>query len=118
MSDHLSLTFAALSDPTRRAILARLALGEASVKELAEPFSISAPSVTKHLKVLERASLITRSRDAQWRPCRLAAAPLRDVSEWVETYRKFWDQRMNRLDDYLSKLQTKENKKHAHKSKR
>ena len=118
MSDHLSLTFAALSDPTRRAILARLALGEASVKELAEPFSISAPSVTKHLKVLERASLITRSRDAQWRPCRLAAAPLRDVSEWVETYRKFWDQRMNRLDDYLSKLQTKENKKHAHKRKR
>jgi DNA-binding transcriptional ArsR family regulator len=118
MSDHLSLTFAALSDPTRRAILARLALGEASVKELAEPFSISAPSVTKHLKVLERASLITRSRDAQWRPCRLAAAPLRDVSEWVETYRKFWDQRMNRLDDYLSKLQTKENKKHAHKSNR
>jgi DNA-binding transcriptional ArsR family regulator len=118
MSDHLSLTFAALSDPTRRAILARLALGEASVKELAEPFSISAPSVTKHLKVLERASLITRSRDAQWRPCRLAAAPLRDVSEWVETYRKFWDQRMNLLDDYLSKLQTKENKKHAHKRKR
>jgi DNA-binding transcriptional ArsR family regulator len=118
MSDRLSLTFAALSDPTRRAILARLALGEASVKELAEPFSISAPSVTKHLKVLERASLITRSRDAQWRPCRLAAAPLRDVSEWVETYRKFWDQRMNRLDDYLSKLQTKENKKHAHKSNR
>jgi DNA-binding transcriptional ArsR family regulator len=116
--DRLSLTFAALSDPTRRAILARLALGEASVKELAEPFSISAPSVTKHLKVLERASLITRSRDAQWRPCRLAAAPLRDVSEWVETYRKFWDQRMNRLDDYLSKLQTKENKKHAHKRKR
>ena len=102
MSDHLSTTFAALSDPTRRAILARLALGETSVKDLAEPFSISAPSITKHLKVLERANLITRSRDAQWRPCRLDATPLRDVSDWVENYRLFWEQNMNRLDHTTS----------------
>ena len=95
MPDHLSTTFAALSDPTRRAILARLALGETSVKELAEPFSITAPSITKHLKVLERAGLITRSRDAQWRPCRLEAAPLREVSDWVKNYRRFWERSMN-----------------------
>jgi DNA-binding transcriptional ArsR family regulator len=118
MSDHLSTTFGALSDPTRRAILARLALGATSVKELAEPFSISAPSITKHLKVLERAGLITRSRDAQWRPCRLEAAPLREVSAWVENYRRFWDRTMNRLDDYLSALEVKEAKKHARKRKR
>lgn len=118
MPDHLSTTFAALSDPTRRAILARLALGETSVKELAEPFSISAPSITKHLKVLERAGLITRSRDAQWRPCRLEAAPLREVSEWVENYRRFWQKSMNRLDDYLSTLEDKETGKHARKKKR
>ena len=117
MSDHLSTTFAALSDPTRRAILARLALGEASVKDLAEPFSISAPSITKHLKVLERAKLITRSRDAQWRPCRLDATPLRDVSDWVEKYRLFWEQSMSRLDDYLSTLERKEASKHVRKRK-
>jgi DNA-binding transcriptional ArsR family regulator len=117
MSDHLSMTFSALSDPTRRAILARLALGETSVKELAEPFSISAPSITKHLKVLERAGLITRSRDAQWRPCRLVATPLREVSGWVENYRRFWEQSMNRLDDYLSTLEVKEARKHARKRK-
>ncbi len=117
MADPLSTTFAALSDPTRRAILARLALGETSVKELAQPFSISAPSITKHLKVLERAGLITRSRDAQWRPCRLQADALREVSGWVENYRRFWEQSLNRLDDYVSKLHTKETKKHARKSK-
>ncbi|HTB96417.1 MAG TPA: metalloregulator ArsR/SmtB family transcription factor [Terracidiphilus sp.] len=117
MSDHLSTTFSALSDPTRRAILARLALGETSVKDLAEPFSITAPSITKHLKVLERAGLITRSRDAQWRPCRLQAAPLREVSVWVENYRRHWQQSMNRLEDYLSKLEIKEAKKHARKRK-
>lgn len=115
MSDPLSATFAALSDPTRRAILARLALGEASVKELAHPFSITAPSITKHLKVLERAGLITRGREAQWRPCKLEAAPLKDVSEWVENYRQFWSRSMNRLDDYLAKLETEETKQHARK---
>ena len=115
MEDHLDTTFAALSDPTRRAILARLALGETSVKELSQPFAISAPSITKHLKVLERAGLITRSRDAQWRPCRLEAARLREVSEWVESYRQFWDLSMNRLDDYLSELEGKGTRKHAHK---
>lgn len=118
MPDHLNTIFAALSDPTRRAILARLALGETSVKELAEPFSISAPSITKHLKVLERAGLITRSRDAQWRPCRLEATPLREVSDWVENYRRFWEQNMKRLDDYLSTLKGKETGKHARKRKR
>ena len=117
MQDQLSSTFAALADPTRRAILARLALGETSVKELAEPFSISAPSITKHLKVLERAGLITRSRDAQWRPCRLEATPLREVSDWVKNYRRFWEQSMNRLDDYLSTLESKEAGKHARKRK-
>jgi DNA-binding transcriptional ArsR family regulator len=117
MSNHLSMTFSALSDPTRRAILARLALGETSVKELAEPFAISAPSITKHLKVLERAGLITRSRDAQWRPCRLEATPLREVSDWVENYRRFWEQSMNRLDDYLSTLEVKEARKRARKRK-
>lgn len=110
MLDRLSVTFAALSDPTRRAILTRLALGETSVNELAEPFSISAPSITKHLKVLERAGLIHRSRDAQRRPCRLEAKPLQEVSEWADQYRVHWTQSMNRLDNYLSKLQTKEKK--------
>jgi DNA-binding transcriptional ArsR family regulator len=109
-SDRLSATFAALADPTRRAILARLASGEASVMELAEPFDMSQPSVSKHLKVLERAGLITRSREAQWRPCRLEAAPLKDVAAWVADYRKHWEQRLNRLDDYLSELQTKARK--------
>ena len=116
MTDHLDITFAALSDPTRRAILARLAMGETTVKELSEPFSISAPSITKHLKVLERAGLIARSRDAQRRPCRLEAAPLREAAAWIERYRRFWAQNLNRLDDYLSTLEKKE--KHARKSKR
>jgi|SRR5712691_2204692 len=114
--DHLSATFSALADPTRRAILARLASGETSVTELAEPFEISLPAVTKHLKVLERAGLITRSREAQWRPCRLEAKPLRDIADWVVQYRRFWEERLDRLEDYLRKLQTKE-KKHARKKK-
>jgi len=116
-ADPLNATFAALSDPTRRAILARLARGETSVKELAHPFSISPPSITKHLKALERAGLISRSREAQWRPCRLEAAPLRRVSEWVERYRSFWEQNMNRLDNYLSKLQAQEATKRVRKRK-
>jgi DNA-binding transcriptional ArsR family regulator len=102
--DSLSSTFAALADPTRRAILARLASGEASVTELAEPFDMSMPAISKHLKVLERAGVISRGRDAQWRPCRLAAAPLRDVAEWVGNYRRFWEESFNRLDDYLVEL--------------
>jgi DNA-binding transcriptional ArsR family regulator len=118
VTEYLDTTFAALSDPTRRAILARLALGETSVKDLAVPFSISAPSITKHLKVLERAGLITRSRDAQWRPCRLEAAPLREASEWIENYRRFWEHSMNRLDDYLSTLEVKETTKRVRKRKR
>ena len=109
--DHLSTTFAALADPTRRAILARLATGESSVKELAAPFEMTAPAVTKHLKVLQRAGLITRSRRAQWRPCRLEAKPLRDVANWVEQYRRFWDERIDRLEDYLHELQSKEKKR-------
>ena len=109
--DHLSTTFAALADPTRRAILARLASGETSVTELAEPFEISLPAVTKHLKVLERAGLITRGREAQWRPCRLDAKPLRDVADWVVQYRRFWEERLDRLEDYLRKLQTREKKR-------
>lgn len=103
--DPLSSTFSALADPTRRAILARLASGEASVTELAQPFAISMPAVTKHLKVLERAGLISRSRTAQWRPCQLQAQPLRDVAGWVEQYRAFWEQRFDRLDAYLRELQ-------------
>lgn len=113
-SDRLSTTFAALADPTRRAILARLASGEAPVTKLAEPFEISMPAISKHLKVLERAGLIARGRDAQWRPCRLEAAPLKDVADWVETYRRFWEQSFDRLDDYLRELKTKE-KKHGSK---
>lgn len=112
--DHLSITFAALADPTRRAILARLASGEASVTELAEPFAISMPAVSKHLKVLERAGLIARSREAQWRPCRLEATPLKEVADWVEEYRRIWEQRFDRLDVYLRELQVKE-KKHGRK---
>lgn len=103
--DPLSLTFAALSDPTRRAILTALADGEATVTALAEPFDMTLPAVSKHLKVLERARLIERSSQAQWRPCRLAPAPLKDVADWVEHYRDFWEQRFDRLDDYLSDLQ-------------
>ena len=112
--DHLSNTFAALADPTRRAILARLATGEASVTELAEPFAMSMPAVSKHLKVLERAGLIARGREAQWRPCRLDAAPLKDVAGWIEHYRRFWDLSFDRLDAYLMELKKKE-KKHARK---
>ena len=115
--DQLSNIFAALADPTRRAILARLALGETSVKELAEPFSISPPAITKHLKVLERAGLISRSRDAQWRPCRLEAVPLKDVAEWVDGYRGFWEQSFKRLNNYLQELQTKDKRKHDRKRK-
>jgi DNA-binding transcriptional ArsR family regulator len=109
-SDRLDATFAALADPTRRAILARLASGEASVMELAEPFAMSQPAISKHLKVLERAGLIARGREAQWRPCRLEAARLKQVADWVERYRRFWEQSFDRLDDYLRKLQTKEKK--------
>ncbi len=106
--DQLSTVFAALADPTRRAILARLAQGEASVKELAAPFAISPPAVTKHLKVLQRAGLITQGRQAQWRPCRLVPEPLKDVAAWLEDYRQFWDASFARLDDYLIELQKKE----------
>ena len=104
--DPLSATFAALADPTRRAILTTLADGEASVTVLAEPFEMTLPAVSKHLKVLERAGLIERSSRAQWRPCRLSPEPLRDVSEWVERYREFWEPRLDRLDEYLSDLQS------------
>ena len=100
-SDRLSTTFAALADPTRRAILARLIAGDASVTELAEPFKMSMPAVSKHLKVLERAGLIARSRDAQWRPCRLEPAPLREVDDWMAHYRRFWSDSLDRLDAYL-----------------
>ena len=109
-ADQLSVTFAALADPTRRAILARLATGERSVTDLAEPFDMSLPAVTKHLKVLQRAGLITQSRQAQWRPCRLEAKPLRDVANFVEQYRKFWDESFDRLDEYLKELQAKDAK--------
>jgi DNA-binding transcriptional ArsR family regulator len=116
MQDQLSTTFAALADPTRRAILARLASGEASVTELARPFEMSLPAVSKHLKVLERAGLIARGREAQWRPCRIEAGPLKEISDWVEEYRTIWEQRLDRLDAYLRELKqqqhTKE-KKHA-----
>ena len=113
-SDHLSTTFAALADPTRRAILARLISGEASVTELAEPFEMSMPAISKHLKVLERAGLIARERDAQWRPCRLEARPLRDVADWVDHYRRFFEESFDRLDGYLRKLKS-QGKKHARK---
>jgi DNA-binding transcriptional ArsR family regulator len=110
MSDRLSTTLAALADPTRRAILARLALGETSVTELAAPFDMSLPAVSKHLKVLERAGLIARGREAQWRPCRLQAAPLKDVADFIEHYRLFWEQSLDRLEDYLHELQAKGDK--------
>jgi DNA-binding transcriptional ArsR family regulator len=106
--DPLSLTFSALADPTRRAILAHLISGEASVTELAEPFEMSLPAVSKHLKVLERAGLITRGREAQWRPCRLAACPLKDAADWLEHYRQFWEESFDRLETYLGELQAKE----------
>jgi DNA-binding transcriptional ArsR family regulator len=108
--DQLSTIFMALADPTRRAILARLAHGEATVSELAEPFAISPPAVTKHLKVLRRAGLITQGRQAQWRPCRLEAAPLKEIADWLEKYRSFWDESFQRLDQYLIELQAKEQK--------
>jgi DNA-binding transcriptional ArsR family regulator len=105
MNDTLSLTFAALADPTRRAMLTRLAQGPATVKELAEPFKISMPAISKHLKVLEHAGLIERRREAQWRPAQLQAAPLKDASQWLETYRQNWEENLDRLDEYLRKLQ-------------
>ena len=121
MTDQLSETFAALADPTRRAILARLALGETSVSELAQPFDMSMPAISKHLKVLERAQLITRSRDAQWRPCRLEAAPLRNAAEWIGSYRQFWEESFDRLDEYLLEVQgrqTRSKEKKRDRSKR
>jgi DNA-binding transcriptional ArsR family regulator len=110
MSDRLTTTFAALADPTRRAILARLALGETSVLKLAEPFNMSLPAVSKHLKVLERAGLITRTRDAQMRPCRIEARALKEADDWLEEYRRLWEERLDRLDDYLRILQAQEKK--------
>lgn len=109
-TDPLSATLSALADPTRRAILARLSSGERSVTELAEPFEMSLPAVTKHLKVLERAGLITRGRHAQWRPCRLKPQPLKEVADWVEAYRQFWEQSFDRLEDYLRTIQEQEKK--------
>jgi len=116
--DRLSTTLSALADPTRRAILARLALGETSVTEIAKPFAMSLPAVSKHLKVLEPAGLIASGREAQWRPCRLEPEPLREVAGWLDHYRKFWDESFDRLDDYLRELQAKpkKGKKHVRKS--
>lgn len=108
MSDPLSMTFAALADPTRRAILARLSEGDATVNEIAAPFEMSLPAVSKHLKVLETAGLITRSRTAQWRPCHLEAGPLKEVNGWIANYRRFWDESFDRLDDYIRQLQAGE----------
>jgi DNA-binding transcriptional ArsR family regulator len=122
MSDQLSETFGALADATRRAILARLAAGEASVTELGAPFAMSMPAISKHLKVLERAGLIARGREAQWRPCRLRAGPLQDVAGWVEHYRQFWEQSFDRLDDYLRELKKQDarnkEKKHVRKQRK
>ncbi|MDB5542488.1 MAG: ArsR family transcriptional regulator [Devosia sp.] len=105
MSDHLSTTLSALADPTRRGILARLSRGEATVSELAEPYDMSMAAVSKHLKVLEKAGLISRGKEAQWRPCKLEAAPMREVADWVENYRRFWEESLDRLGDYLAELQ-------------
>ena len=116
--DPLSATFSALADPTRRAILARLALGETSVTELAEPFEMSMPAVSKHLKVLERAGLITRGREAQWRPCRIEPQALKNVDEWLERYREFWEASLDRLGEYLDELQAKDAGKPKRKRKR
>ena len=110
-TDHLSATFAALADPTRRAILARLALGETSVTELAEPFDMSLPAVSKHLKVLERAGLIARGREAQWRPCRIEPDALKGIDDWLGSYRDLWNERFDRLDSYLKEIQAKEKKR-------
>jgi DNA-binding transcriptional ArsR family regulator len=112
-ADHLSTTLAALSDPTRRAILSRLAGGEATVTELAAPFAMSMPAVSRHLRVLEHAGLITRGREAQWRPCRIAAAPLKEVADWLAHYQRFWTESLDRLDEYLRDAQKKE-KKYGH----
>ena len=117
-TDPLTATFAALADPTRRAILARLARGECSVTELAEPFDMSLPAISKHLRVLERAGLIVRRKDAQFRPCRIEAGPLEKACSWLELYRTIWEQRLGRLDDYLKQLQTKKEKTHARKQRR
>lgn len=114
LADPLSTTFAALADPTRRAILARLSRGETSVTELARPFKMTLPAVSKHLRVLEHAGLVARGRKAQWRPCRLAARPLKDVADWLERYRRFWEQSLDRLDEYLKELQGSE-KRHGRK---
>jgi DNA-binding transcriptional ArsR family regulator len=114
VSTTLDSTFSALADPTRRAILARLAKGEATVNQLAEPFRLKLPTVSKHLKVLQRAGLVTQSRKAQWRPCRLETAPLKEVADWVDRYRAIWDERFNQLDDYLTELQQKENNRGEH----
>jgi DNA-binding transcriptional ArsR family regulator len=114
--DQLSLTFAALADPTRRAILARLTSGQTTVTELAEPHDMSLPAISKHLRVLERSGLIERARDAQWRPCRLKAAPMKEAVDWLENYRRHWEESLDRLDDYLKRLQSKE-KNHATKKK-
>lgn len=111
--DHLSDTFSALADPTRRAILARLALGDASVKELMQPFALSQPAISKHLQVLERAGLISRGRDAQRRPCKLEAAPLQEAADWIEHYRRFWTESLDRLDDYLKELQAQQTQNEA-----
>jgi DNA-binding transcriptional ArsR family regulator len=116
--DHLSATFAALADPTRRAILARLASGERSVTELAEPFEMSMPAVSKHLRVLERAGLIARRRDAQWRRCQIEAGPLKEVADWTERYRHIWEERLDRLDNYLQQVKSKEGKSHGRKPSR
>lgn len=116
-TDHLSATFAALANPTRRAILARLASGECSVTELAEPFEMSMPAISKHLRVLEQAGLIARGREAQWRPCRLEAGPLKDVADWTERYRAIWEQRFDRLETYLQEMKAKE-RKHGRKQRR
>ena len=113
-TDQLSVTFAALADPTRRAILGRLIAGERSVTELAEPFDMSMPAVSKHLRVLERAGLIARGREAQWRPCRIEAAPLKEVAEWTERYRHIWEARFDRLDTYLQQMKTRNTKEKPH----
>ena len=117
-TDTLSTTFAALADPTRRAILARLAEGPATVKDLSAPFAMSGPAVSKHLRVLERARLIARGREAQWRPCQLEAAPLREIADWTERYRRYWERRFDRLENYLRELQTRQGKLGNQKEKR
>ena len=117
-TDRLSATFAALADPTRRAILARLASGECSVTELAEPFEMSMPAVSKHLRVLERAGLVARRREAQWRPCRIEAGPLKEVAAWTEHYRRLWEDRLDRLGTYLQQLKAKERKNHGRRQRR